>query len=158
VIYLGGGTLDASPEVREFVSRTGIPVVSTLMGLGSFPSTDPLALQMLGMHGTVYANYSVDQVRRRRFCGRGAVWGDSRSTSLWMRCRLCFFQRFLRQFLLDNVAPIVLHVKCPEATSLLHPPSLIHTLAHARAHAHTHVCAHMFTHTHTYTHTHRLTS
>ncbi|KIY91857.1 acetolactate synthase I/II/III largesubunit [Monoraphidium neglectum] len=61
VIYLGGGTLDASPEVREFVSRTGIPVVSTLMGLGSFPSTDPLALQMLGMHGTVYANYSVDQ-------------------------------------------------------------------------------------------------
>lgn len=32
------------------------------MGLGTYPGTDPLALQMLGMHGTVYANYAVDQV------------------------------------------------------------------------------------------------
>lgn len=63
MIYCGGGTLDAAPELREFVKRTGIPVASTLMGLGSFPGTDPLALQMLGMHGTVYANYAVDQVR-----------------------------------------------------------------------------------------------
>ncbi len=39
----------------------GIPVASTLMGLGSFPQDDPLALHMLGMHGTVYANYAVDQ-------------------------------------------------------------------------------------------------
>jgi acetolactate synthase-1/2/3 large subunit len=62
VVYLGGGTLDAAPEVREFVKRTGIPVASTLMGLGTYPATDPLALQMLGMHGTVFANYSVDQV------------------------------------------------------------------------------------------------
>ncbi|KAI8475274.1 MAG: acetolactate synthase [Monoraphidium minutum] len=61
VVYMGGGTLDAAPELREFVARTGIPVASTLMGLGTFPGTDPLALQMLGMHGTVYANYSVDQ-------------------------------------------------------------------------------------------------
>jgi acetolactate synthase-1/2/3 large subunit len=61
VVYLGGGTLDAAPEVREFVKRTGIPVASTLMGLGTYPATDPLALQMLGMHGTVFANYSVDQ-------------------------------------------------------------------------------------------------
>lgn len=61
VVYLGGGCLDAAPEVREFISRTQIPVASTLMGLGTFPATDPLALQMLGMHGTVFANYSVDQ-------------------------------------------------------------------------------------------------
>eukprot|EP00879_Flechtneria_rotunda_P010504 GHRR01010981.1.p1 GENE.GHRR01010981.1~~GHRR01010981.1.p1 ORF type:complete len:614 (+),score=177.29 GHRR01010981.1:610-2451(+) len=61
VVYLGGGTLDASAEVREFISRTQIPVVQTLMGLGSFPVNDPLSLQMLGMHGTVYANYAVDQ-------------------------------------------------------------------------------------------------
>ena len=45
------------------MERTGVPVASTLMGLGTFPGTDPLALQMLGMHGTVFANYSVDQVR-----------------------------------------------------------------------------------------------
>jgi len=61
VIYLGGGCLDAAPEVREFVERTGIPVASTLMGLGTFPGDNPLALQMLGMHGTVFANYAVDQ-------------------------------------------------------------------------------------------------
>jgi hypothetical protein len=62
-VYLGGGCLDAAPEVRDFIARTQIPVASTLMGLGTYPAQDPLALQMLGMHGTVFANYSVDQVR-----------------------------------------------------------------------------------------------
>jgi acetolactate synthase-1/2/3 large subunit len=63
IVYLGGGALDSASEVREFISRTGIPVAQTLMGLGTFPVDDPLSLQMLGMHGTVYANYAVDQVR-----------------------------------------------------------------------------------------------
>eukprot|EP01018_Ginkgo_biloba_P003676 Gb_40080 [translate_table: standard] len=61
VLYVGGGCLNASQELREFVDLTGIPVASTLMGLGAFPSSDELSLQMLGMHGTVYANYAVDQ-------------------------------------------------------------------------------------------------
>jgi acetolactate synthase-1/2/3 large subunit len=61
MIYLGGGCVDAAPEVREFVQRTQIPVTQTLMGLGTFPVADDLSLQMLGMHGTVYANYAVDQ-------------------------------------------------------------------------------------------------
>uniref|UniRef100_A0A0C9S3D5 Acetolactate synthase n=1 Tax=Wollemia nobilis TaxID=56998 RepID=A0A0C9S3D5_9CONI len=61
VLYVGGGCLNASPELREFVDLTGIPVASTLMGLGSFPSTDDRCLEMLGMHGTVYANYAVDK-------------------------------------------------------------------------------------------------
>lgn len=61
VIYAGGGTLDCSDELRELVKRTGIPVAQTLMGLGSFPQNDSLSLQMLGMHGTVYANYAIDQ-------------------------------------------------------------------------------------------------
>ncbi|KAK9804191.1 hypothetical protein WJX72_000196 [[Myrmecia] bisecta] len=60
-LYVGGGCLDASAELRAFVQRTGIPVAQTLMGLGTFPETDPLALQMLGMHGTVYANYAVNE-------------------------------------------------------------------------------------------------
>eukprot|EP00884_Botryococcus_braunii_P022632 jgi/Botrbrau1/9052/Bobra.0376s0026.3 len=60
VLYVGGGCVDAAEEVRDFVRRTGIPVVQTLMGLGTFPESDSLALQMLGMHGTVYANYAVD--------------------------------------------------------------------------------------------------
>jgi acetolactate synthase-1/2/3 large subunit len=61
MIYLGGGCLDAAAEVREFVQRTQIPVTQTLMGLGTYPVANPLSLQMLGMHGTVYANYAVDQ-------------------------------------------------------------------------------------------------
>eukprot|EP00775_Hariotina_reticulata_P003113 gene3113-3390_t len=62
VVYLGGGCLDAAPEVREFVAKTQLPVAQTLMGLGAFPVSHPLSLQMLGMHGTVYANYAVDQL------------------------------------------------------------------------------------------------
>lgn len=46
VLYVGGGCVDAAEEVREFVRRTGIPVVQTLMGLGTFPESDPLALQV----------------------------------------------------------------------------------------------------------------
>lgn len=61
VLYVGGGCLNASKELREFVAHTGIPVASTLMGLGSFPSSHEKSLGMLGMHGTVYANYAVDK-------------------------------------------------------------------------------------------------
>ncbi|KZV44533.1 acetolactate synthase 2, chloroplastic-like [Dorcoceras hygrometricum] len=62
VLYVGGGCLNSSEELRRFVKLTGIPVASTLMGLGSYPGSDEeLALQMLGMHGTVYANYAVDK-------------------------------------------------------------------------------------------------
>ena len=63
VIYAGGGviTADASAELRELVRLTGIPVTMTLMGLGAFPADDPRCLDMLGMHGSVYANFAVDQ-------------------------------------------------------------------------------------------------
>ncbi len=63
VIYSGGGIIlsGASPELRELVRKTKIPVAMTLMGLGAFPGEDPLSLDMLGMHGSVYANYAVDQ-------------------------------------------------------------------------------------------------
>ncbi len=63
VIYAGGGiiTAEASAEVRKLVELTGIPITMTVMGLGVFPATDPLSLDMLGMHGSVYANYAVDE-------------------------------------------------------------------------------------------------
>lgn len=61
VLYAGGGCMNAGEEFRRFVELTGIPVASTLMGLGVYPCSDELSLQMLGMHGTVYANYSVDK-------------------------------------------------------------------------------------------------
>jgi len=61
VIISGGGCIisEASAELRELAEHTKIPVAMTLMGLGSFPGTNPLALGMLGMHGTYYANRSV---------------------------------------------------------------------------------------------------
>jgi acetolactate synthase I/II/III large subunit len=63
VIYFGGGVIlsEASKELTELVKRTGIPCTATLMGLGGYPSdlSDPLYLGMVGMHGTVFANYSV---------------------------------------------------------------------------------------------------
>ena len=46
VLYVGGGCLDASAELREFVQRTGVPVAATLMGLGAFPEDHELALQV----------------------------------------------------------------------------------------------------------------
>jgi acetolactate synthase-1/2/3 large subunit len=63
VIYAGGGVIaaDAADELRALVRKTGIPVTMTLMGLGAFPGDDPLSLDMLGMHGSVYANYAVDE-------------------------------------------------------------------------------------------------
>ena len=62
LIYAGGGVINgnASDELRTFASTFQIPVVTTLMGLGGFDTTHPLALHMLGMHGTAYANYAVD--------------------------------------------------------------------------------------------------
>ena len=62
VIYAGGGVIaaDASEELTALARKTGIPVTTTLMGLGCFPGDDPLSLDMLGMHGSVYANYAVD--------------------------------------------------------------------------------------------------
>ena len=53
--------MNSSEELRRFVELTGVPVASTLMGLGAYPIADENSLQMLGMHGTVYANYAVDK-------------------------------------------------------------------------------------------------
>ena len=60
-LYVGGGAVasDAYKEVLELVDKTGIPITTTVLGLGIFPETHPLSLRMLGMHGTVYANYAV---------------------------------------------------------------------------------------------------
>ncbi len=61
VIYAGGGIIlsGASQELVELAERMGIPVTTTLMGLGCIPCDHPLNLGMLGMHGTCYANYAV---------------------------------------------------------------------------------------------------
>ena len=62
LLYVGGGIInsDASEVLRAFVERYGIPVVTTLMGIGSVDTTNKLSLHMLGMHGTAFANYAVE--------------------------------------------------------------------------------------------------
>jgi len=62
LIYAGGGIIvsGASKELRTFVKKTGIPITTTVMGLGAYPSDDPLSLRMLGMHGAVYANIAIN--------------------------------------------------------------------------------------------------
>ena len=57
-IYTGGGVLlgNACAELRELVDMLGYPVTHTLMGLGAYPASDKKYLGMLGMHGTVEAN------------------------------------------------------------------------------------------------------
>lgn len=60
VFYTGGGIINAGPAasdaLRRLARETGVPVTSTLMGLGAFPSYDPQWLGMLGMHGSYEAN------------------------------------------------------------------------------------------------------
>jgi len=63
VIYVGGGVIasNASSQLRALAQKANIPVTMTLMGLGSIDQTDPLSLDMLGMHGAAYANYAVQE-------------------------------------------------------------------------------------------------
>jgi acetolactate synthase I/II/III large subunit len=61
VLYVGGGAIasGASAEVRELAELLHIPVTTTVMGLGAFPSRHPLSLGMLGMHGSYATNMSI---------------------------------------------------------------------------------------------------
>jgi len=62
LIYSGGGTIaaGASEELRAFSTRFQIPVTTTLMGIGAIDTQSELSLKMLGMHGTAFANYAVE--------------------------------------------------------------------------------------------------
>jgi len=62
MIYAGGGVINggAAQELREFSRELQIPVVTTLMGIGAVDTTHSLSMRMLGMHGTAFANYAVD--------------------------------------------------------------------------------------------------
>ena len=63
LIIAGAGILKAkaSEDLREFAEKTDTPVTMTLLGLGTFSGNHELSLGMLGMHGTVYANYATDE-------------------------------------------------------------------------------------------------
>ncbi|MDX9822263.1 MAG: biosynthetic-type acetolactate synthase large subunit [Syntrophales bacterium] len=61
LLFVGGGVIlgKACDDLRTFAKRLHVPVISSLMGLGAFPGTDPLFLGMVGMHGTYYANMAI---------------------------------------------------------------------------------------------------
>jgi acetolactate synthase-1/2/3 large subunit len=62
IVYGGGGLISAgaAPQLHEFATKLSVPVALTLHGLGSFPADHYLCLNMLGMHGTVYSNYAIN--------------------------------------------------------------------------------------------------
>jgi acetolactate synthase-1/2/3 large subunit len=63
VLYVGGGAIIAGAHdmIRKIVDKANLPVTTTLLGLGAFDELDPRALHMLGMHGSAYANYAVQE-------------------------------------------------------------------------------------------------
>jgi acetolactate synthase-1/2/3 large subunit len=62
LIYAGGGVINgnAAERLTELATAFGVPVVTTLMGIGALDTRASLALRMLGMHGAAFANYAVD--------------------------------------------------------------------------------------------------
>jgi len=62
LIYAGGGVINgnAASALTEFADAFGIPVVTTLMGIGAYDTSRARSLRMLGMHGAAFANYAVD--------------------------------------------------------------------------------------------------
>ena len=62
LLYVGGGAIHAGTpaQLRTFIDKYGIPVVTTLMGIGAADTRHDLSMHMLGMHGTAYANYAVE--------------------------------------------------------------------------------------------------
>ncbi len=63
LFYVGGGAIlsNAAELVTRLARKAKSPVTTTLLGLGAFPETDPLALRMLGMHGSVAANHATQE-------------------------------------------------------------------------------------------------
>ena len=63
LLYVGGGAISsgAHQEVAQLAERFRLPVTTTLMGKGAFDEQHPLAVGMLGMHGTAYANFAVTE-------------------------------------------------------------------------------------------------
>jgi acetolactate synthase-1/2/3 large subunit len=124
IIYCGGGVIasDAAEEMREFASKTGIPVAMTLQGLGSVPNDHYLSLGMLGMHGTVYSNYAINEADLLLACG---VRFDDRVTG-----KLSEFAKHGRIVHIDidaseinknKVAHIPVHADVKEALAALTP-------------------------------------
>ena len=60
LLLLGGGAIDAVESIGKFIKKTKIPVVSTLMGIGTFPSKNDLYMGMIGINGSYSANMALN--------------------------------------------------------------------------------------------------
>ncbi len=64
IIYAGAGVLsspDGPRRLKELSDIANIPVTTTLQGLGAYDERDPKSLHMLGMHGSAYANFAIQE-------------------------------------------------------------------------------------------------
>src|SRR5262249_26979163 len=63
ILYIGGGVSSSDTDylLLQLAEKLGCPVTTTIMGLGTFPPDHPLALHVLGMHGTKYANVAINE-------------------------------------------------------------------------------------------------
>ncbi|HET9999787.1 MAG TPA: biosynthetic-type acetolactate synthase large subunit [Ktedonobacteraceae bacterium] len=63
LIMCGHGVIlsNAYAELQAFAEKTGIPVITTLLGLSAFPETHPLAIGMPGMHGPAHVNRAIGE-------------------------------------------------------------------------------------------------
>lgn len=88
VIYAGQGILSAGAvaELRQLAAQGNIPVTTTLLGMGAFDEMDPRSLHMLGMHGSVYANYAMQEADC--ILALGARF-DDRITGGWIEAAQC---------------------------------------------------------------------
>ncbi|QGM80851.1 acetolactate synthase 3 large subunit [Otariodibacter oris] len=86
VLYVGGGVVigEASAQVTEFAQKLNLPVTSSLMGLGAYPSTDKQFLGMLGMHGTYEANTTMHE--SDLIIGVGVRFDDRTTNNLEKYC------------------------------------------------------------------------
>ena len=86
VLYVGGGVVlgEASQQVTEFAQKLNLPVTSSLMGLGAYPSTDKQFLGMLGMHGTYEANNAMHE--SDLILGIGVRFDDRTTNNLAKYC------------------------------------------------------------------------
>ncbi|AHG86469.1 Acetolactate synthase isozyme 3 large subunit [Bibersteinia trehalosi USDA-ARS-USMARC-190] len=86
VLFVGGGVIisEAAEEVTAFAQKLNLPVTSSLMGLGAYPSTDRQFLGMLGMHGTYEANNAMHE--SDLILGIGVRFDDRTTNNLAKYC------------------------------------------------------------------------
>ncbi|KMZ27032.1 acetolactate synthase 3 catalytic subunit [Haemophilus influenzae] len=86
ILFVGGGaiTAECSEQLIQFAQRLNLPVTSSLMGLGVYPSTDKQFLGMLGMHGTLEANTAMHE--SDLILGIGVRFDDRTTNNLEKYC------------------------------------------------------------------------